>query len=743
MATILRLKHHLLSLFGIAFASCYLSVLIISFLYPLIFKHNHGLLETVLSLALFALIVILFFLAVYRWLARFTDPVITKISAGLFFIMLLFEGALIIAFHSIMPPIIDGGHTYAEALYLLAHGHASGSIYFQIYPNNIPVTLLRYFLYHVCGFAQIASYMIIDRTFCALILFFGIFLSWKLVRELFDARMACIFLLFTMTCLPLFLYTMYFYTDTAAIAFPVSLLYLWYLYRKTMKIRYMLLLGMTLGIGYLIRPNLILFLPALSIYMFFVLKWKKVLINLAIIGILIGAFGIASQKIEHHFGYVPNASLSMPSMNWIMLGLSRDGGYNRYDYELIRHQPNQAAKKQVASMHIKKETEKYGLPGLIRLWGIKAARTWGVGAHGYYWYTHLSSHPTNVYQYLFNHKNQVTLFIIQVFYIVNIFLLVLSVFRYFRTKKADLNLLIQLCLFGNFVFYVFVWEAEPRYSLLFTPFILLGSMFGFEELTQALTVKKEKKLRFALQGKTLRLILTGSLLAAVILCAYMGFYAYTQIKSPQRTYIVDQRYSVGNKGAAVDAHHPIVQTFHATERYNRISFGIRRVKRKGTYHVVVTRKHTGKIIFSKRFRISKPLGRLTFKLNHATPASGEDEIRISQVKGESGSSLIFAMSGKGYGQRDAYPGGRLIQRGIHGNKKDLQFNVYQTANQPYISECAYLSLFILPILMLFCYASVALTMDETEASNKDHEQMQRSKAAPAVHDQRLPRTNNF
>jgi hypothetical protein len=323
-------------------------------------------------------------------------------------------------------------------------------------------------------------------------------------------------------------------------------------------------------------------------------------------------------------------------------------------------------------------------------------------------------------------------------------LLVLSVFRYFRTKKADLNLLIQLCLFGNFIFYVFVWEAEPRYSLLFTPFILLGSMFGFQELTQALSVKRQKKSRAALHGKILRLILTGSLLAAVILCAYMGFYAYTQTKSPQRTYIVDQRYSVGNKGVAVDAHHSIVQTFRATERYNRISFGIRRVKGKGTYHVVVTRKHTGKIIFSKRFRISKSLGRLTFKLNHVTPASGENEIiRIFQVKGESGSSLIFAMSGTGYGQRDAYPGGRLTQHGIHGNKEDLQFNVYQTANQPYLSEDAYLSLFILPIVMLFCYAYVALTMDETEENHKNHEQMRRSKAAPAIiPDHRLHR-NNF
>ncbi|MCO7174947.1 glycosyltransferase family 39 protein [Sporolactobacillus kofuensis] len=723
------MKKSLITLFSIAFVACFLAVLVISFLYPLIFHHTQGLMTTALALALFAMIVLLFLISCYRWLGRFSDHVINKLSTGLFAIMLLIEGTLITVFNSIIPPAIDGGHTYAEALYLLAHGHASDSIYFKVYPNNIPITLLRYVLYRIFDLMHVTNYMIIDRSFCALILFVGIFLSWKLIRTFFDARTACLFLLIALTCLPLFFYTMYFYTDTAAIAFPVLLLYLWDLYSRSMKIRYIFLLGIALGIGDLIRPNLILFLPALVIYMFLVLNWKKTLINLAIIGILISSISLASQGVERHFGYTQDPSLSMPTLNWIMLGVSQDGGYNRHDYELTRQQPDQAAKKHAAALRIEQQVSHYGWQGLVRLWGIKTARTWGTGAHGYYWYTHLSNHPTKAYQYLFNHKNQLTLFMIQVFYIVNILLLILSVLRYFRTRKADLNLLIQICLFGNFIFYVFVWEAEPRYSMLYTPFILLGSIFGFRELVHLLSMENAEKTRVQRVGKGLRLVLTGSLLAAVFLCAQAGFTAYTQAKSPQRSYIVDQHYKVGKKGVLVDNRHAIAQTFRATGAYNRVDIGIRTVKGAGTYHITVGNLHTGKIFYSKDALISKSKKMLTLKMNHKPLVKGDEEIiTISKVRGDAHSAITFNISGKGYEQRDLYSEGRLIQKGLKDQKKDLQFMVYETKNGPYLSSFAYQMLFVLPVLMLIWYGYVSLSMDRAgiDVNRRKQQQVQQA-----------------
>ncbi|GAY77136.1 hypothetical protein NBRC111894_2690 [Sporolactobacillus inulinus] len=68
--------------------------------------------------------------------------------------------------------------------------------------------------------------------------------------------------------------------------------------------------------------------------MFFVLNWKKVLLNLAIIGVLLAGSSYSFQTVAQQFGYQNDPNLSMPSVHWIMLGLSKDGSYNRSDYDL-------------------------------------------------------------------------------------------------------------------------------------------------------------------------------------------------------------------------------------------------------------------------------------------------------------------------------------------------------------------------------------------------------------------------
>ncbi|MFD2696353.1 glycosyltransferase family 39 protein, partial [Sporolactobacillus shoreicorticis] len=713
----MRVKRILIYLFSIAFAGCFLSVLAVSLVYPLMLKQHSTLfpaMPTALSLALFAFIVVLFLIAFYRWLHRRSDRASRRISISIFAIMLLFEALLIFVFHGILPPIIDGGHTYAEALYLLAHGQASDTIYFKVYPNNIPITLLRYFLYSLGSWVHFSSYMLIDRFFCALMLNAGIFISWRLMKKRFDERTACLYLIIALTCLPLFFYIMYFYTDTVAIAFPALLLYLWAVYAGSAKIRYIVLLGLALGIGNLIRPNLILFLPALVIYMFFVLNWKKAMINTAVILVLIASTLFASHGVARHFGYTADPSLSMPSIHWVMLGLSRDGGYNARDFALTHTQPNQALKKQADRAQIVTRIKQKGMGGLLHLWGVKAARTWGTGARGYYWYTHLSTHPTKAYQYLFNHRNQMTVYIIQVFYIVEIFLLIFSALRFFRTKKADMNLLIQICLFGNFIFNTFVWEAEPRYSLLFTPLVLLGAVFGFRELAYWLGHIKLEKVQAKLTGKRVRMALAGATLAAVLLCAWAGFHAYAQAQSPQRHYLIDQRYSVGKKGMTVDAHHCITQTFDASRPFNRVSFHVRNVIGEGRYRVSVTDPHSGRRFFSKEFVPKHAPGRHTFKIGPAVPGS-EKHMNITQIRGNPGAALNLAISGHGYEQRDAYPGGYLLQNGVRKGQKDLQFAVYQVEKGAYLSKGSYILLFTVPVLMVLFYMYTVLTMDQNKS----------------------------
>jgi 4-amino-4-deoxy-L-arabinose transferase and related glycosyltransferases of PMT family len=717
---ILRLRQKTLSLFTIIFMVCFSVILIISLLYQLLVKSFQHIFSTSLSLLIFSAIVILFLIAVYRVFSKLTRLELKVVAICLGALVGLLELAIIAFFHSILPPVIDGGHTYGEALYLLAHGHASGDGYFKIYPNNIPVTVLRYWLYRLLSIIHVSDYTIIDQTACAIVLSISIYFSWKLVMRQFNMKMANIYLLLALTCFPLFLYITYFYTDTVTLMFPVLLLYLWYLYHQSKKIRFLALLGLLLGIGYELRPNVILFLPALAIYMLLVLKLKKTLLNLiVIIVIMIGTcFSINAYNV--HLGFTPDPSKAMPPTHWIMLGLSRYGEYTNADFALTFKQPTQQDKIRTDLKEIKLRIVQKNVLGLLYLWGLKIGGTYGMGAMQYDFYTRVSANQTTAYQYLFNHQKQLTLYIIQVFHIVTIFFLVLSAMNYFRTRRTNLNLLIQISLFGNFVFYTFLWESEPRYSLLFTPFMLLGAVYGFNELIRIINNRDQFRSVKKMNSKLPELAISGCLLTAVVTCAWINFPGYTQNKTVQKQYIVDQEMKSGVQSAFIDAHHTVHQTFKATIPFTHLSIGTLDRRGNGTYNLSIMDLTTHQFIFSKNFSSAsiKPGQNLDFSMNKDhSRKSAEDRITIRQIRGTSNARLGLSLYGNGYDRGNIYTDGQFMENGSLIKNAVLKFQVYNIQDKPYIRSSTYFLLFSIPVLMLGFYIFVSLRRRNGESQN--------------------------
>ncbi|RYL92899.1 glycosyltransferase family 39 protein [Sporolactobacillus sp. THM19-2] len=706
------LQKKLISLFSIICIICFSTLFLMAVSYLLFVQginHAHAPLYTFVLL-LFALIALLFFYAVYRLIETWPQTGLRLLASGFFAYFLLIEIILIAVFHSILPPVIDGGHTYAEALYLLEHGHASGHAYFSIYPNNVPITLLRYWIYRSAAFFHVSDFLMVDRLFCAAVLDIGIYFSWKLVKNKFDLRMGCMFLLLTASSFPLFFYILYFYTDTVAIMFPPILLYLWQAYSQSKKIRYIFLLGLVLAVGTQIRMNLILFLPALAIYMFFVLKWKKALLYLALTVALLSLATVLTEHIENQMGYAKEPSLTMPMTHWVMLGLSPDGRYSKADYLLTRKQPDQQAKKQIVRQEITRRIDQNGITGLTRIWLTKAARTFSMGTHGYDWYTRLSAQPTRTYQYLFNKNNQLTVFITQIFYLVQLFLLILSSLRLFRTKRADLNLLIQICLFGNLLFYTVVWEAEPRYSLLFTPVMILGAVFGLKEMRVLSRKYKDVPGRFYAGNYSLHLTTVFLLFVIVFAGVSLSARPVTQHKTTHPYYLVDQPCSAGSGSVRVDAAHTVTQTFRTPAPFDHISVRIRDVMGSGRYLMSVRNEKDGRLVASEivnssQMRSGRPFV-LTFN-RKGTHALKRGLLTIEQIKGSRASGLSLAMNGRGYEQRDIYPDGQLRLNGKPQKQQDLTFSVYQLQKRPYLSGVSYWLLFLIPVFILLFYSYVS------------------------------------
>ncbi|MFT8362756.1 MAG: hypothetical protein ABF608_06200 [Sporolactobacillus sp.] len=697
-------NHRLLIAFYSLFIAGFATVLIMALLFPISIGNSGDIGRVTFSLIISALLILVSFVSFYRWSARFNSSVQKWIAVTLFLMTGLFLIALAIYFHTIMPPLIDGGHTYVEALYLLHHHHASASSYFQIYPNNIPVTLLRYWLYRFFAVFHVHSYMLIDHFFCAGMLMASIYFSWLFTIRRFDWRMGNLFLITALTTLPLFFYTLYFYTDTVILMVPPLLALLWQSYCRTPRIRLLIVLGLSLGIGCQLRENLILFLPALIVYMMFTLRPKKWLLPLVICLTLLFTCQAVTQQISHFYGYRSNPRLSMPVTHWLMLGLSADGGYNKADYSRTLHQPTQSAKRAENWRIIKERLDHAHFINLFNLWGTKIARTWNMGAHGYYWYTEFTSHPNTTYAYLFGDRRTLVLFFIQAFYIVHLFLMLFSVLNFFRTKKLTINVLLQICLFGNLLFYTFIWEAEPRYSLLFSPYILLSSLFGLRELSQLITCELEKN---GLIEKRQWLILT--VISLLLLTGAINQHAVTEQRLA-RNYSVNLPHSLGKANAQITASHWIGQSFRITAPFNRIRFAIEKVRGNARYQADL--EISGQRVQRSFFAASSTDQRQALEIRlplQKRPYDAKAVLTLRQVSHSDTAMLALKMNSYGYDLRDMYRGGTLLQNGQPIAKSDLQFQVYRQHQAPLIPASIYqFLLYTLELLLLIAAVSFAI-----------------------------------
>ncbi|RYM07231.1 hypothetical protein EWH99_00765 [Sporolactobacillus sp. THM7-7] len=708
-----RVKNQLIQIFCIVFALFSLFILCMSVLAPFFIGRHSGLyigapgtrLGLSVILFLLACVTLLFFMEARQVLERLSEAWNRRVTIGLGSLILLLELALITVFRDILPPAVDGGHIYLKAAAMVeASGAMKTDDYFQVYPNNVPVTVLLYWIYRLFSFGNPATFIWLNHAACALFLNIGLFFSWKVVVALFNRRAGNLFLLLVLTCLPLFFYTLYFYSDTAALMFPPMLIYLWIRLHRTGKYRYLAMLGLALVVGCQIRTNLILFLPALLIYMLFVLKFRRTAVySFVLIAMLVAAQWVFPLHYAQ-LGLTANDKLKMPATHWVMMGLSDKGRYQYEDYRFSQSRHSLQEKKAANLEEIKKRAKKRGAAGLVQLWAVKAGRTFADGSIGYYWYTGNTAHYSLLYDYIFGEQKQLTLLVVQAFHLVHFFLLALSAVRFFRLKKADESLLIQIGLFGSFLFYTVLWEAEPRYALLFMLPALIGDLYGLKE--GAYLVEKMKKSLGTSAWMNTRVMLTAVLLFALCTSAVMHFDQYTQNSIPQKRYTVNQPLKRGKILAAVDRSHFVTQTFRAGRPFNRISIGVGRHHGDGRYVLVLREKGSGKIVARTRIdgSLLPPHRQAHFLFDRLIP-EGSYALQIRPAAGTKNAELGLSIHGKGiFEQRDMYPGGVLYQNHRMMKDMDLQFQVYRLDVRPYLNTGLYILLYLIPSLLVLIYA---------------------------------------
>jgi hypothetical protein len=650
----------------------------------------------VVFLGLLTMIVMLVFLSLRgaSYSAMSTRILIVLIAA--------FEAVILIAFKDILPPEIDGGHVYTKAIDLLrGSGRMQNNLYFQLYPNNVPVTVLRYLLYRMLPFGNEPMLLLLDRLLCALCLNLAIFFSWKFVRLTLGPLDANLLLVFVLGCLPLFFYLPYFYSDTLALMFPPLLLYMVARYHREGGYLRLLMLIVILSLGCVLRPNLILFLPAMAIYLLLQTGgFRKVVLVLLLSAILLPGAHLPIQFCADSLGIHTDNHLKLPAMHWIVLGLSESGRYHSEELGRMLRLPTRESRQAVALTEVKNRLKANGPYGLAHLWIVKAFRTYADGSMGYYWYASVVPRKSMPYDVVFGNEKAAVLLMIQVFHACCLFFLCVSPSRFFRIRRMDEYLLVQVMLFGNFLFYIFLWEAEPRYALLFVFPMMIGAVSGLKE-----TYLWIQQFRFVgKMGKPPMLKWIKWSLCAVLLAAGLSTLPAGDASDHKRI-VAGQSRQKGRQEAVVRVGHDIQQTFRASETFNRVALRVVHHVNGGMYVLTVAEEHTGKILIRNYFSGNRLEQEEWIHL--ALPkaiAPGEAVYRLSirHVGGSAKAALKLATHGRGlFELRDIYPGGNLYLDHRRQAGKDLTFQVYRVERRFAAGFSAYGLLIGVPILMIW------------------------------------------
>ncbi|MBK2003157.1 glycosyltransferase family 39 protein [Listeria ivanovii subsp. londoniensis] len=616
----------------------------------------------------------------------------------IFLLIMIFLSQIYMLASLQMDSFADAFVVKGEALKMLANGgHASVQEYFMMYPNNIFITIIRYWLYSLGGVFGITNTYLLESVFLFICMNITIFVLFWIVRKENGGKYANIYLIIVLLCVPLQGYIWYFYTDTLVLPFAALITLCYYQYTKSKKWWYFIIIGILFAIGYHIKPNVIILLPAMIIHQFFIINWRKVFLNIIILAIFFVSLSSVFTPLSVHYGFKKNAELEFPQTHWVMMGLGDPAGrYNRDDVVYTSQFKTKEEKQEANIKEIKERIKKHGPKGLLELYNNKMLNTWTDGTRAYTWYTNSALDYSEPYNYFFGDKRMLSEMAAQIFHIINLLLICLGALRFYKKREFDISFFINITLIGVWLFHL-IWEANQRYILFVTPLMIVSSIYGVKFIIETLYTSK-----FVLKSKLKKAFLITSFLVFLIssILLVFGGKIIAGDKRDSNNFLIHQSYA--HIEVPVTDKQKIEQTFKAKEPFNSVQLSIlKKPDNESRYRIKITNESDNKIIYNQVKKGVEFSDSSHYKLvvNENPNVEMTYRIEISEVEN---SNLNQPLKVGTYieGNVDLYPFGNLY---INGNKKkdqDIGFDVMYTESEPMVSKFTYI-MFGLCLVIIF------------------------------------------
>lgn len=422
----------------------------------------------------------------------------------LFFFIILIILQLIIAILFVVTPSWDFGWVFNHALADIESGQSIfTSIYLNQFGNNLGITLLLKYFYLPFYLLGINHYLVLGILLNIVLIDLGLIYLYKLLTISVKKNYTNLFLFMIITFTPFICYVPIFYTDTISLPFGIMSIYYLYkfCYTEQKKKRDIILSGLLLGIGSILKVTVLIVYVAILVWIFLREKTeqKRYIVKVIVLLTVSVLVPLLSFKIY------TNANLSkkmldkyqIPTTHWIMMGLQTYGGFNGYDADYTVSFKSKQEKEEANIRKIKQRLKKHiENKELIKFYTNKLTYVWGDGT--FFAPEKLRRNPkyhTKASDYIYGEKSKYYYIFAQAQWCVALCLIIIGIIlrKYLTYKQRDLQLLSLITTAGILVF-LLIWESRSRYLVNLLPVILISAYLGFTALMNFIVLKKNKKL---------------------------------------------------------------------------------------------------------------------------------------------------------------------------------------------------------------------------------------------------------
>lgn len=420
--------------------------------------------KTVLA---FIFIYIVFLVLIMAICFKLSPKVLNRmVIVGFIFMAILL---LTIVFNMKLIPKVDLSHIYKQCMEMLDNSSEKFSDvkYFGFYTNNIPITIVIYWVFRMAKAVGCTDYRLAGGLFNVCMILVTMVSSYKILKQLTNYRLASFIMIVLFTNPVFYAYVAYYYTDTISIPFLVIGCYCIIrgmkadnCYRECI---YYIFSGILITFGMKIRVTT-LFIALAAIAAFIIQKkWKALLKYL--ISFLLGFVCINMVWFQIYNYHIPfeTKDSKVTMEHFLMMASKGNGTFDAQDVAYTKSFKTHEDKVKNNRKLWKQRVIENGLLGNLRLVAKKESIVWGVGTRGFLQYTQYVKEKSLCYELIAGKYSVVFKSYMQAY---NIVLFLMITFGIIAGRKNRSLFIFEIYWGGAILFYAF-WEAHPRHAISF------------------------------------------------------------------------------------------------------------------------------------------------------------------------------------------------------------------------------------------------------------------------------------